>query len=204
MLHIFDLFGVVVFAITGALQAGRKRMDVFGAVVIGLVTALGGGTIRDLVLDIRPVFWVGDPTYVLLGSAAAAATFLLAPAVKGPGLGLLIADAFCLAVATMLGLQRAYDAGVPLPIVLIMGVMTGVAGGAMRDLLCGQIPLILQKEIYATAALGGACVFVLLKPLGLDERVVQIATAATVLVIRLSAIYWHLSLPRFLQGRGEH
>ena len=203
MLHIFDLFGVVIFAITGALQAGRKRMDVFGAVVIGLVTALGGGTIRDLTLDIRPIFWVGDPTYVLLGSAAAAATFLLAPAIKGSGVVLLVADAFCLSIATMLGLQRAYDAGVPMAIVLIMGVMTGVAGGAMRDLLCGQIPLVLQREIYATAALAGALVFVLLKPADLDERVVQIACSGTVLAVRLSAIYWGLSLPRFLQGRSN-
>lgn len=194
-IYVLDLFGVAVFAVSGALTAGRKSMDLFGVVVVAIITAVGGGTVRDLLLDRRPIFWVEDPTYLLVCVSAAGATLAYARFFRPPRYSLLVADAFGLAVFTFIGSEAAYDAGVPAPIVVLMGTLTGVAGGIMRDVLCGEVPLILRREIYATAAIAGAGVFVVLTNLGATGPLVALPTVAIVFGLRLTALRLDLHIP---------
>lgn len=198
LFHWLDLFGVAVFAITGALMAGRKSMDLFGVLVIALVTALGGGTLRDLILDNHPVSWIRNDSYILVASLAAVGTVLWVRLTRPiPERGLLIADAIGLALFTVYGTEVALQHQVPLSTAVIMGVMTGVAGGVIRDVICNEIPLIFQKEIYATACIAGSLAFIGLLHLGIDHGLATLIAMLVVLLTRLAAIYWHLALPRF-------
>lgn len=193
-----DFFGIFVFAVSGALMAGRKSMDIFGVLVIAIITALGGGTLRDLILDRHPVTWIRDDHYILVASLGAVATVLWVRFTRPlPEAGLLVADAVGLAVFTVSGADIALGMGTPASTAIIMGVMTGVAGGVLRDVLCNEIPLIFQKEIYATACLAGALVFIVLDRSTLAREWGAALAMAAVLLIRLAAIRWRLSLPRF-------
>ena len=193
-----DLFGVAVFAITGALMAGRKSMDLFGVLVIAIITALGGGTLRDVILDNHPVSWIRNDTYILVASLAALGTVAWVRFTRPiHEKGLLIADAFGLAVFTVIGTEVALQYAMPSSTAVIMGIMTGVAGGVMRDVICNEIPLIFKKEIYATACLAGAVTFVLLRMLETPHWLDTGVSMLVVLGIRLAAIRWHFSLPRF-------
>jgi len=198
VLHYLDLFGVAVFATTGALAAGRKRMDVLGVVVLALVTALGGGTFRDLTLGAGPVFWVVNPAYILVGSATAIVIFLLVRYYRIPQDVLSVADAFGLAVFTVVGTEKALALDTHVVIAVVMGVMTGVVGGIIRDMLAGDIPLILRKEIYATASICGSIVFCLIYLLLRVQWLAVAVSIAVTLGLRLSAIKWNLSLPPFV------
>jgi uncharacterized membrane protein YeiH len=196
-LYLLDLFGVAVFAVSGALTAGRKSMDLFGVIVIAVITAIGGGTVRDLLLDEQPIFWIEDPTYLVVILAAAGATLVYRRFFTPPRISLLVADAFGLAVFTFIGAQTAYAAGVPAVIAVLMGTITGAAGGIMRDVLCAEVPLILRREIYATAAIIGATVFVLQRELGANGPLVAILSVGTVFALRLAAIRFDLHVPPF-------
>lgn len=196
-IYLLDLFGVAVFAVTGALAAGKKKMDLFGVVVLALATALGGGTVRDVILGTYPVFWISDPTYIFVGTAAAISIFFLARFRRPPAKALMFADAFGLAIFTVIGTEKAISLGVPGSIAVIMGVMTGVAGGIIRDMLSGEVPLVLKAEIYATASLCGAITFAILTK-HFPAMPLAAPTAITViLALRLTAIHWKLSLPVF-------
>lgn len=205
-LYLADLFGIFVFAVSGALMAGRKSMDIFGVLVIAITTAMGGGTLRDLLLDRHPVAWIRDDSYLWVASLGALATVLWVRFTRPlPEAGLLVADAAGLAVFTVSGASIALAAGTPASTAVIMGVMTGVAGGVLRDVLCNEIPLVFQKEIYATACLAGAVVLIALRELALPVNVVAALAMASVFGIRLAAIRWRLSLPRFhLLNREPH
>ncbi len=198
LFYMADLFGVAVFAITGALMAGRKSMDLFGVLVIAIVTALGGGTLRDLILDNHPVSWIRNDIYIVVASLAAIGTVawvrLTRPIHEK---GLLLADAFGMAVFTVIGTEVAMQHNVRHSTAIIMGVMTGVAGGVMRDVICNEIPLIFQKEIYATACIAGALVFIGMRTLGTPHWLDTAVAMLTVLFIRLAAMHWHIGLPRF-------
>ena len=201
LLHYLDLFGVAVFAITGALAAGRKRMDLLGVVVLASVTALGGGTIRDIVLGATPVFWISEPIYVLVASVTAVILFFLVRFWSIPTNVLSIADAFGLAVFTIIGTQKSFALGTHAGVAIMMGVMTGVAGGVIRDMLSGEIPLILHCEIYATASLCGAIVFTIIL-LTLENQVLAIIVSIIItLGLRLAAIRWNLSLPQYVSHK---
>ena len=195
LIYMLDLFGVAIFAITGSLAAGKKHMDLFGVVVLATVTALGGGTIRDIILDLGPAFWVTNPTYLIVVIIASIATFMLVRTIDIHSNALVIADAIGLAVFTIIGTEKAISADVSGYICVVMGVTTGVLGGMIRDILAGEIPLILQKEIYATASLCGASVFYLIYiVLGLKSPAIIISFAIT-FCLRLAAIKWNISLP---------
>ncbi|SDU05979.1 trimeric intracellular cation channel family protein [Halopseudomonas salegens] len=197
-LYALDLFGVAVFAITGALMAGRKSMDLFGVMVIAIITALGGGTLRDVILNNYPVLWIGNEVYILVAVMAALGTVLWVRLTHPiHETGLLVADALGLAVFTVIGTQVAMQLDVPWSAAVIMGVMTGVAGGVMRDIICNEIPLIFHKEIYATACIAGSLVYILLHPFNWPFNLDVKLAIAVVLIIRLAAIRWHLGLPRF-------
>lgn len=203
MIYLLDLFGVAVFATTGSLAAGKKHLDLFGVVVVALATALGGGTLRDVTLGAYPVFWISDPIYILVAVTASVMTFVLARFREPPKGMLRVADAFGLAIFTVIGAQKALSLGASSIIVVIMGIITGTAGGMIRDILSGEIPLILRREIYATASLCGALVFVGLSPFVPVEFLNIVAAVAVVLTLRLAAIRWKLSLPLFPSANTE-
>ena len=197
-----DLFGVAVFAISGTLAAGRKRMDLFGVLVLALVTALGGGTLRDLLLGITPVFWVSDLSYLLVVAIASVGMFIAVRSISIPRRVLLVFDALGLAVFTMIGAEVALDSTNSSVVAVVMGVMTGVAGGMLRDVLSAEVPLVLRKEIYAIASLCGAVVYVLMSGLSAPDVASITVSIITTLIIRLAAIRWGLSLPVFAR-KGE-
>lgn len=197
LLYYLDIFGIIVFALSGALMAGRYKLDPFGVVVLACVTALGGGTIRDTILQ-TPVFWVVKPyyLYVILATALLTIIFIRQPK-RVPKRFLLIADALGLALFAVLGTQKSIALGAPFPVAIVMGTITGVAGGMIRDVLCNVIPMILSKEIYALAAMLGGCLFVAFNLLGWSENEATIAAVSSALFVRLAAIYWRVSLPAF-------
>ena len=196
MLYYFDLFGAAVFAISGVLQARRVKMDVFGALVLATVTAIGGGTIRDMALGIAPVFWVRNPIYlpVILGTCMLS-FLLLRDALRVPRWLLPVADAVGLAVVTGIGVERALGHEASATVAIVMGVLTGVGGGIIRDVLAREIPMVLRAEVYATASIAGGIVHTGAVALGVENGMAMLANMATTLVIRLAAIRWSLELP---------
>jgi uncharacterized membrane protein YeiH len=196
VLYVFDLLGVAVFAASGALAAGRKSMDLLGVVVIAAVTAVGGGTIRDLLLDRHPVFWMAEPAYLVVTVAAASLTLVYVRYRRPPANALALADAFRLGLFTISGAQIAERAGVSGVIAVVMATITGVAGGVLRDVLSTEVPLILRRgNIYATASIAGAATYLLVKALGLGEPAAAAIGMAVVVLLRLAAILWGLQLP---------
>ncbi len=197
MRYAFEHLAVAVCAVTGVLAGTNKRVDLFGVVVLALVTALGGGTLRDLILGIQP-FWVADALYVLSACAAAAVTFLADRYWDMPLMLLLVEDACGLALFTMVGTERALLHADSNVVAVLLGVMTGVAGGMIRDVLAGEIPLVLRSGVYlyATAALCGATVYVLLEP-RLEVWAVQSIAILVTLGLRLAAIRWRLKMQEF-------
>ncbi len=195
MLYWLEQLGVAVAAITGVLAARGKHVDLFGVVVLALVTAFGGGTIRDLALGDAPVFWVRDGNYVLTAAGMALVTFVVARFHDFSTRALLVADAVQLAFFTMIGVKKALLFAAPFPVAVTLGVITGVAGGILRDTLTGEIPYVFRREIYlyATASLAGAVFFVLLQSTSFG----LLTGGAITLVLRLIAIRWRLALPVF-------
>lgn len=197
LLYWLDLFGIVVFALSGALMAGRYQLDPFGVVVLSAVTAIGGGTIRDVILQ-APVFWVENPIYlyVILATALLTIIFIRCPK-RIPKRFLLVADAFGLALFAVLGTEKALTLGAAVPVAIVMGMVTGVAGGMIRDVLCNVIPMILRQEIYATAAILGGALFTLFSYFEFPEHIAIVSAILGALALRLAAIYWRVTLPAF-------
>jgi uncharacterized membrane protein YeiH len=198
-------FGIAVSAITGVLAARGKRIDLFGVLVLALVTSFGGGTVRDLLVGDFPVVWLRSPEFLLNSTIVALLTFFTVRVWNLPHNVLLIVDAFALALFSMLGARKGIALGFSAPVTVLLGVVTGVAGGIVRDVLIGEVPLVFQPEIhlYATAALMGAAAFVILVRLGLDEPIATPLGLAMVLGLRLVGIRWHLTLPIFESRRAE-
>ena len=198
MLHWLDLAGVAVFAISGAIAAGRAGLDLLGVVVIASFTAIGGGTVRDLLLNRHPLFWIQDPTYLIVITVAALGTVLYARLFPLFERSLLVADALGLALFAIVGAQIAESAGLSPIIVVLMGTMTGVAGGVLRDVLTAQVPLILRRgEIYATAAIAGIALYLVLQAMGASRTGAVASGVVTVAALRLLAILYGWQLPAF-------
>lgn len=193
-----DYFGVVVFALSGALMAGRYRLDPFGVIVLAGVTAIGGGTVRDIILGALPVFWFEQTEYIVIITLTALFTIALVRKPKRvPKKFLLVADAFGLALFAVLGAQKALAYDAPPIIAVMMGIITGVFGGLIRDVLCNVVPMILRQEIYAVAALVGSALFVGLIGFGVGENTAMLIAIVCALCLRLVAIYKKVSLPAF-------
>jgi uncharacterized membrane protein YeiH len=189
---ILDLLGVAVFAITGALVASRKQMDIVGFAFLGTVTGIGGGTVRDLVLGQTPVFWVKEPIYLMVCVGCAALVFIAAHVPRSRLIWLMWLDAVGMALFAVLGAEKALAHG---PVVAAtMGVITAVMGGMIRDILGGESPVILRREIYATAALLGALTF-LLALLVMPRDPAMLAGFATAFTLRAMALREGWSLP---------
>lgn len=198
ILYGIHLLGVAVFAVSGALAAGRKRLDLLGVMVIAVVTAIGGGTLRDLLLDLHPTFWIRDPTYLMVIVLAAGFTVLYVRYYRAPERALLIADALGLALFTISGAQLAEAADLPSVIVVVMAVITGVAGGVLRDVLTAEVPLVLRPgTLYATTAIAGATAYMLSQGAGVPRSVAAVLGMGTVAALRFAAIAWGWRLPVF-------
>ena len=196
LLSLLDFTGVAVFAASGALAAARKNLDLLGMVVIATVTAIGGGTLRDVLLG-RTVFWLVQPAYLYVILGTALATVVYTRRFSPPDRALAILDALGLALFTIIGARVAEGLEHKSVVVVVMGTLTGVAGGALRDLLTGEIPLILRKgQIYATAAIAGVVAYVLLQTV-VDRTAAGLAGMAIIASVRLGAIAWNWTLPVF-------
>ncbi|HEY2952191.1 MAG TPA: trimeric intracellular cation channel family protein [Verrucomicrobiae bacterium] len=197
-------FGIAVSAITGVLAARGKRIDLFGVLVLALVTAFGGGTVRDVLVS-EPVAWMRTPAFLLNATATALAAFFIARVRDLPRGVLLVADASALALFTLIGTRKGVALGFTPPVAVLLGVVTGVAGGILRDVLTGEVPLVFQPEIrlYATAAMLGAAAFTTLHAARVDESFATFAAMAVVLALRLAGIRWKISLP-VLEAHPHH
>ena len=196
-LYLLDLAGVAVFSISGVLAARDRDLDLLGVIVVAAITAIGGGTLRDLLLDRHPIFWVTDASYLTVIIVSAVMTVIYVRKWPPPGVILLVADALGLALFALSGAQYAEAAQCPPLIIIIMGTMTGVMGGIIRDVITARVPLILRREIYATAAIAGVVVYLLLQAIDVPRAVAFGSGMVTVVVLRLVAIRWNLHLPVF-------
>lgn len=193
-LLIFDLAGVFVFALSGALAAARKQMDIFGYMVLAVLPAVGGGTVRDLVLNTE-VFWVGQSIYILVAVGAGILTYLVSIRVGQRYIVLEWADAIGLSLFCVLGASKALALTNDPVLAVTLGVVTAVVGGILRDVVCAEIPLILKREIYATAALAGAVIYCLGIYFGLAEGIALLCGGLAAFCVRSMALVFGWSLP---------
>ncbi|MEH6626429.1 MAG: trimeric intracellular cation channel family protein [Motiliproteus sp.] len=189
------LFGIAVFAISGALEAARKEMDILGFMLIGSVTGLGGGTLRDLLLGRSPVYWVEQPVYVAVSLSAAVITYFLVPVIVSRLKALIWMDALGLALFSVTGTKIAIDAGASPLIAICMGVMTASFGGIIRDVLCGESLVLRQRELYVTATVVGSLGYLSLKWFLLPDSVALIGGLFAAFSLRSAAIVFGLCLP---------
>ncbi|MEZ5331793.1 MAG: trimeric intracellular cation channel family protein [Thermoanaerobaculia bacterium] len=198
-LFLLNLIGVGVFAASGALAAGRKRMDWIGVIVLAVVTALGGGTIRDLLLDRHPVFWIRETANLWAALVAAGLTLLWVRFRRPPRRALVIADALGLAMFSIGGAQIAQREGLTGVVVVVMGAFTGVAGGVVRDVLSAEVPLLFRSSepLYATAVIVGVSGYLGLEALGVATTPAALAGMALIVALRFTAILFRLGLPTF-------
>lgn len=198
LIYWLDMAGVVVFALSGVVIACRSRMDPFGMLVLAAVTGIGGGTLRDLVLGVRPVFWVADPTYLWVILATVGLSIIGFHYIhRLSRVFLPVADAFGLALFTVIGAHKALQLEAPGVVAVLMGLLTGVAGGMVRDILARRVPMVLRQEVYATASIAGGITYVGLGELGTPAGIAIGLALAVTLGLRLAAIHWQLTLPVF-------
>lgn len=191
-----DYASVFVFALTGALVASRAQLDLVGFIFIGCLTAVGGGTIRDVVLNRDVVFWVHEPLYIAVAGAAAVLVFVTAHRLESRYRAIVWLDAFALAVAVPAGVAVALDLGQPGAIALIMGGSTGCFGGLMRDVVCNEVPLVLKKgEIYVTAAFAGAGAALAAQMAGVEVVGALILCGAVTFALRAGSIAFAWRIP---------
>lgn len=191
---ILDLIGTFAFAMSGIRMASGKNMDWFGAYIVGLVTAIGGGTTRDLLLDITP-FWMLTPMYLITTGVALLLALLLKGKILRWGNTLFLFDSTGLGLFTIVGISKSIDAGLPFWVCIIMGTITGVVGGILRDVLTNEVPLIFRKDIYALACVAGGIVYFICYQFPFSASVSEATAALTVIIIRVIAVKYHIQLP---------
>lgn len=199
-LTIIDYIGTFAFAISGIRLASAKRFDWFGAYVVGFVTAVGGGTIRDVLLDVTP-FWMLQSSYLIVTASAVGFVILFGKYVIRLNNTFFIFDAIGLGLFAVVGIEKSISHGYPMWVGIIMGTLTGAAGGVLRDTLINEVPLIFRKEIYALACVFGGLVYYLCLNVGLNQTLTQIIGALSVILIRVLAVKYHISLPNL---KGEN
>ena len=197
VITIIDLVAVAVFAISGALAAAEKKLDILGFILFGTVTGIGGGTARDLLLDANPVFWIADTRYLWIGILVSIATWFLAPLFHSLRKLLLWADAIGLALFSVLGTSKALAFGAPPIVAVVLGMMTATFGSIIRDTLLNRHPVLLEPEIYVTAAGLGAVSYVVLTELSVTEPVATLTAMFLALGLRACAIAFGWRLPKY-------
>jgi uncharacterized membrane protein YeiH len=200
---LLDLLGTFAFAISGIRLASGKHIDWFGAYIIGLATAIGGGTMRDLLLDVTP-FWMSDGKYFLATGVALLATLLFKEKIFRWSNTLLLFDAIGLGLFTIVGISKSLAAGLPFWVCIVMGTITGSVGGVVRDVLLNEVPLLFRKDIYALACVAGGVVYFICNYFNLATGLTELIAALTVIAIRLIALKFHLHLPTLKPIKTKH
>ncbi len=195
--EILDILGTFVFAISGALVAIRKKMDPFGIFIIGFVTAVGGGTLRDILIGQQPVAWMQNMQYIYAIIFAVVLAILFRSKIKYLSKSLFLFDTIGLGIFTIIGTKVGITLNFNPLISIALGTMSGAFGGVIRDILCNDIPIIFRKEIYATASVFGGITFIILNHFNLPQNITYFITVSMVIAIRLIAVKFHLSLPTF-------
>ncbi len=200
ILYCLDMIGVVACAIAGTLLAQHKGFDIFGCILVSMVNAIGGGTIRDIALDRHPLFWMIDLTYVIIITATSLILQVFFHLYHKIDKSLKFFDAIGLAAFSVIGLKVALAQGAVPVIAVMMSVWTAIMGGMVRDIICNEIPLVLQKEIYITASIIGSCVYLLLESMGI-HAVNDMIMLLVIFIVRILAITfdWHLPSIRLVK-----
>lgn len=194
LFFIIDILGTIAFAVSGALTAYHKRMDIFGILIVASVTALGGGTLRDVLID-APVGWMRDLTFVYVIVGAAIFGVVFRKRLVHLRKSLFLFDTIGIALYTIVGIEKGIEANFPALICIGLGTISACFGGVIRDILCNEIPVVFRKEIYASACILGGAVYFLLEKTGLPLDFVVIISGSVVITIRLLAVVFKLSLP---------
>lgn len=195
ILYFIDIVGTMVFAISGALSGRDKKLDFFGIAAVGFITAIGGGTVRDVLLGSTPVGWMNDLIYLSMIGSGILISLLFGKTVLKLRRTFFMFDTIGIAVFTVLGLQKALNLGVHPVIAIMMGMVSAVFGGVIRDIVCNEIPLIFRKEIYALTCLCGGILFILLRYSGLDQSINIIVTVCFIVIFRILAVKYKWQLP---------
>lgn len=195
MLYFIDIVGTMVFAISGGLAGRDKKLDFFGIAAVGFITAIGGGTIRDVLLGSTPVGWMDDLIYLIMIGAGVLISLLFGKAVRKLRRTFFMFDTIGIAVFTVLGLQKALSLGVHPIIAIMMGMVSAVFGGVTRDIICNEIPLIFRKEIYALTCLCGGVLYIILNALEISQLVNVITTILFIVSFRILAVRFKWKLP---------
>jgi uncharacterized membrane protein YeiH len=203
LLQFLDYCGVAVFAATGALAASRKQLDIIGFVFLAILTGIGGGTVRDLILGATPVFWVGQPGYLTVATATAVLVYFTAHRVWSRYIVLLWLDAIGLAAYSVIGAAKGLALGVPPLIAVVTGVMTATFGGILRDIVAGEPSVLLRPEIYVTAALTGSAVYVVLANLDVPNALATLAAMAAAFAVRGGALAFGWTFPVYKARAGR-
>ncbi len=204
IVHILYLVAIVAEAMTAALAAGRREMDWIGVFLLGCITALGGGTVRDVLLNHHPLSWVANPSYLLVTGLSASATIPLARYMHHLRKMFLFLDAIGLVVFTVIGCQIALTMNQPLVVVVAAGMLTGCLGGVLRDILCNEVPLLFRSQLYATVSVFTGLVYLAAPHLGLSHTLSTLLAMGLGLVLRLLAIRFGWSMPKFVYTRDLH
>ena len=202
VITIIDLLALGVFAISGALAAGEKKLDILGFILFGTVTGIGGGTARDLLLDAHPVFWIADTRYLWVGILVSIATWFMAPLFHSLRKVLLWADAIGLALFSVLGTIKAMEFDAPPVVAVVLGMMTATFGSLIRDTLLNRRPVLLEPEIYVTAAALGAVSYVLLASFSATAAIAMPLAMLLALGLRACAILFNWRLPNYSTHKG--
>jgi uncharacterized membrane protein YeiH len=197
LLNVSSMLGVFFFAVSGALFAAEKKMDILGFILVGAVTGVGGGTLRDILLGITPVFWIQQPFNIYLCIAASSVTYFSVSLFRRRDMWILWMDAIGLAVFAVMGAQAAILHDAPPIIAIVMGVMTATFGGIMRDVLCAEVLTLMRPEMYITCALFGAVTYVVLYQLGINDSVTLLSAFMAGFGLRAAAIVFKLKLPAY-------
>lgn len=197
VIYVLDILGTFAFAISGALVALDKKLDIFGVIIIAFITAVGGGMLRDILIDAHPINWIGDLNYLYTIFIAVIFTFLFKSKIAHLSKTLFLFDTVGLGVFTLLGLEKGLSYNLHPIIALIMGMTSAVFGGVLRDVLTNKMPLIFEKEIYASACLAGGFVYlIILNFTNFPENINFIIAVSVVVIIRAIAVKFHLELPK--------
>jgi len=200
-IDLIDYAGTFAFAISGIRLASAKQFDWFGAYVVGLVTAIGGGTTRDLLLNVTP-FWMLQPSYLVVTGIALLSVILLGKYLIRLNNTFFIFDAIGLGLFVVVGIEKTLAVNFPFWVAIVMGMITGSVGGIIRDILINEVPLIFRKDIYALACVVGGLVFFSCSKFEMSSAIIQIATASSVIMTRVLAVRYHWSLP-VLKGNND-
>lgn len=192
--EVLEILGTLAFAISGIRHAAAKRYDWFGGFVCGIAVAIGGGTLRDVMLGVTP-FWMTSPLYIICTMLAQLIVIVFARSLKKLDNAWLAFDTLGLALFTIAGIQKTLACGHPFWVAIIMGCITGAAGGVIRDVLLNKTPVIFQKEIYAVASIAGGIVYWMMMSLEINVAITVVVTFLVVVLIRFLALRYHISLP---------